>query len=150
MFLQKQNLCQCRSHNNINFSSPLAWKVWCNYIRNIGEPLLWRGPKKELTAWAWQLVDHLQPPTASLMALSDAPQSKQSPRGRAATVIRPGPGPAGDSTSNMDGVSSSLLMCLFISKHIRAECAALWTASGFHPLPVNNGWTLETIRMLHS
>lgn len=71
------------------------------------------------------MVDNLQPPTALLMAPSDALQSKQSPRGRVATVIRPVRAPAGDSTSNMNGVSTSLLMCLFISKHIKAECAAL-------------------------
>lgn len=59
---QKQSRCQSFPHNNIYVWSPLAWKVWCNYIWNIGEPPPWRGLKKELTAWAWQLVDNLQPP----------------------------------------------------------------------------------------
>lgn len=59
---QKQSCCRSFPHNNIYVWSPLAWKVWCNYIWNIGEPPPWRGLKKELTAWAWQLVDNLQPP----------------------------------------------------------------------------------------
>lgn len=70
------------SHNNIYVWSPLAWKVWCNYIWNIGEPPPWRGLKEELTAWAWQLVDNLQPPTVFLMAPSDASQLKTVSQGK--------------------------------------------------------------------
>lgn len=118
--------------------SPLALEVWFNYIRNIWEPLLWRGLQEQLRVRSRRLVDNLETPGCS----------SNGPVGRLAVVtISQGRGGhsnktntcvnvrqkkrASDSTSNMNGLSTAPLMCLFISEHIKTGCVMLWTAWGF-------------------